>query len=544
VRGGAASGWAPLRYPTWRRLFVGQLTSHVGTWMQLVGAQWLMIDLEGSALEVALVQTAVSLPVVVLALPAGALGDLVDRRRVLVASQSLALAAALALAVTTFSGAIDPVTLLALTFAVGLADALRRPVWQAVQQELVPRELIPHAVALNSASVNAARAVGPAIGGVVVAAAGPGWVFAANAASFLAVLLAASTWRREPQPASRERLRGAIWAGVRYTRASPRMRRVLSRTFPFALFASALWALLPLVAARRLGLGSDGYGLLLGAVGVGALAGVIAIPHLRAALGANGTVTLAIAVLGVALAAIATARAFLVGAAALTFAGAAWIAAVSSLNASAQTVLPAWVRARGLAVFLLTLQGGQAAGAALWGALAEHSAPTLPLFVAASGLAVTAAVGLSRPVRGGEDLDLSPAEGWSEPQLAFEPEPAVGPVLVTVEYIVPQAAQPAFEAAMQPVGRARLRAGARRWQLFRDLADRERYVETFLVPSWEEYLQLRRRATLADLRFERRARALAAREPRTTHLVAAEAAARMRDGQPSDTASTSPAERR
>ncbi len=516
-----AAGWAPLRYPTWRRLWAGQLTSHVGTWMQLVGAQWLMFELGGSALLVALVQTAVSLPVVVLALPAGVLGDLVDRRRVLIASQAVAFVAALALAISTFAGSITPLSLLLLTFTVGLADALRRPAWQAVQQELVPRELVAQAVALNSASVNAARAVGPAIGGLIVATAGPAWVFAANAVSFLAVLVAASSWRRQPQPTSSEAVRGALLAGLRFARSSPRLRRVLRSTLPFAFCASAVWSLLPVVAAERWGLESGGYGVLLGAVGLGAVAGVAAIPRVRSGVGPNGLVIGGGALLAASLLVLALAPSAALASPALIAAGGAWIAAVSSLNACAQTILPAWVRARGLAVFLLTLQGGQAAGAALWGALADAKDVRLPLLLAAAGLVANAFAGLRWPVRGGEDLDLTPAATWSEPQLAIEPAPEAGPVLVSVEYRVPREAQRAFEQAMRAVERSRRRAGARRWGLFRDLADPERYLEVFLLPSWEEHLQLRRRLTVADLRFHERVRELTSAEPVERHLVAA-----------------------
>ena len=522
----SGSSWAPLRYREYRVLWAAQVASQIGTWMHMVGAQWLMLTLDGSALMVALVQAAISLPIVLLALPAGALGDIFDRRRLLLGSTVFTLVAAAGLAALTLGDAIAPWSLLALTFAIGAGDALRRPSWQAIQPELVPREEIPQASAINSAGINVARAVGPAIGGVVVAVAGAGWVFALNSASFLAVLGALVWWRREPDEGAfaPERMGAAVRAGIRYARSSRRLRSVLARTGLFIVFGSALWALLPVLAERRLGLGSGGYGFLLGAVGVGAVAGTVVLPSLRARLSVDRVVAVATAIFAAASLVLAWVTWVPAAALALLAVGFSWIATIASLNASTQTILPAWVRARGLAFFLLVVNVGQAAGAVLWGTLAEQADVQTAFAVVGIGLALTL-FGVARfPVRSGEDLDLSPSRHWVEPELAIEPpDPAHGPVLVTVEYRVPPENQEEFRAAMRAVGRSRRRSGAYRWLIWQATADPERFVETFTVPSWEEHMRQHERVTVADRAFEERVGSLVAdgTEPVTSHLLSA-----------------------
>jgi len=281
-----ASAWAPLRYfPIFRALWIAQFASNVGTWMQTVGAQWLLVD--RSPLLVSLVQAAASLPIVVLALPAGAWADLVDRRRLLLGAQLGMFVAAAALAGATFLGAASPAVILTLTFLLGCGNAVASPAWQAIQPDLVDRPVLPQAAALNGVNMNLARAVGPAIGGVIVAAAGAGWVFALNAVSFVGIAAVVASWRAPERvdQGSRERLVEAMRAGGRYVRHALIVRRLLYRAILFIPAASAVWALLPVVAARNLDLGSAGYGLLLGMVGLGAVAGAFVIPRLRARVG-------------------------------------------------------------------------------------------------------------------------------------------------------------------------------------------------------------------------------------------------------------------
>ena len=491
--------------------------------MQTVGAQWLMGSLTRNPLFVALIQTATALPVFLVGFPAGALGDIFDRRRILLVSQTFMLAAAALLSLLTFGNDVTPWVLLGLTFAVGLGRALTAPSWQAIQPQLVGRELIPQAAALNSTNMNVARAIGPAIGGVVVAAAGAGWVFVLNSVSFLAVLGVLFAWRRAPvdKPLGREHIGGAMRAGWRYVRSSPRMRAVLVRATTFILFASALWALLPVIARQRLGLGSGGYGLLLAAVGLGAVLGAWTLPRARARWRTNGVVAGASAGFAAVSLALAWIDSVPVVAAALVGAGYAWIAVLSSLNSTAQAVLPDWVRSRGLSLYLLVFFGGQALGALLWGVVVQQSDTRVALTCVAGGLLLSLAIGRRFPLRGTRMLDLRPAEAYPEPVLAIEPDPGHGPVLVTIEYRVPPERADEFREAMQPVGRSRRRSGGTRWGLFQDGADPERFVEVYVVPTWEEHQrQHQERVTLSDRAFEGRAHALLTEgsEPRVDHL--------------------------
>jgi len=519
----APSSLAPLRHSPFRELFAAQLLSNVGTWMQTVAAQWLMITLEHSALMVALVQTAISLPVVLLALPAGALGDIVDRRRLLIASQVLAVAAAGLLTALTLADKIGAWSLLALTLAVGIGDALRRPAWQALQPQLVPRDQVPQAAALNSANMNVGRAIGPALGGLLVATAGAGWAFGVNAVSYLAVLAVLFAWRNEQERSSLgpERIGAAVRAGARYARSSPRLRAVLVRTALFLTFASALWALLPVAANRQLDLGSGGYGLLLGAVGIGAVLGAAALPRLRAGRSLDRVITLATCAFAAACVGLATFNVVAPVLVLLVLAGVGWVTILGVLMGSAQTILPSWVGARGMALFLIVFHGAQAGGAVLWGAVADGTGTDVAFLIVAGGLALGLVAVPRYRVRSGEDLDLSPSRHWAEPQLALDRDPGAAPVLVTVDYRVPPENHSSFSEAMQAVGRVRRRSGATRWSLFQDAADPDHFVETFTVPSWEEHLRQHERVTVADRRFEDRARALLedGEAPRVTHLL-------------------------
>jgi MFS family permease len=518
------SAWAPLRIPLFRALWIAQLTSNVGTWMQTVGAQWLMGDLTHDPFKVALIQTATSLPIFLLGFPAGAIGDVFDRRRVLLLSQAFMLAAAAVLAVLTLRGSMTPWLLLALTFAIGAGRALTAPSWQAIQPQLVGRELIPQAAALGAASVNVARAAGPAIGGALVAAAGAGWVFGLNAVSFLGVLGVLVMWRREPveKPLGPEHVRSALRAGTRYVRSSPRMKAILWRAGVFIVFASAMWALLPITARSDLDLGSGGYGLLLGAVGLGAVLGTATLPRLRQRWSLDNVIAASSVVFGLACAVLAWVHVEAVVAVALVATGYAWIAVLSSLNAAAQTVLPDWVRSRGMGIYLLVFQGGQALGALIWGLVVKQSDTRIAFTLVAVGLLATVPVARRWPLRPPGTIDVRMAEGLPDPEMVLDPDPGHGPVLVTVEYRVPAERADAFREAMVPVGRARRRSGGERWGLFQDGADPERFVEAYVVSTWEEHLrQHQERFTQTDLLFEERARELVAEgtTPRVEHLL-------------------------
>jgi quinol monooxygenase YgiN len=369
-----------------------------------------------------------------------------------------------------------------------------------------------------------ARAVGPAIGGVVVAVTSAGVVFIANALSFLGVMGVLARWRREPHESAlgAEHVTHAIRTGARYVRHSPRLRAVLVRTLAFCAFSSALWALLPVVAHNELGLGSGGYGILLAAVGVGAVAGAFVLPAARARWSPDvviGAATLAFAATTLVL---AWSHSVPLVTAALVISGLCWIAVLSSLNASAQVALPAWVRARGMATYLLVFQGGQAAGSFGWGLLATKTSTGTALSAVAAGL-TAALVVLSRrhPLATPFELDLRPVTNWNEPELALDPEPH-RPVLVTIEYRVPPANHEEFRDVMQVVGRSRRRTGAERWSLYQDAAEPNRFVENYLMDSWEEHLrQHRERQTRRDVEIEKRALDLVSdsQPPQVRHLV-------------------------
>ena len=519
------SAWAPLQHPLYRALWGAQLVSNIGTWMQNVGAVWLMGSLGGSPAEVALVQSAVTLPVFLTALPAGALADIVDRRRLLLCTQTWMLLSAGALAALTAADEVTPGVLLALVFSLGLGTAINMPAWQAIQPELVPRREFPQAVALGSASINVGRAIGPAIGGILVAAAGSEAVFALNAVSFLGIVVVLFTWRRERSESDMpsERLLGAVRAGLRYGRNSPALRAVLARSATFMIAASAFMALLPVVARSELHMSAAGFGALLTCFGAGAVIATATLPRLRERVDIDRLVVGATLVVAAAALALALAEHVVVAVLASLAGGVAWVVCLSSFNVSAQRALPGWVRARGMGFYLLTVQGGTALGAALWGTVATTWDVRVALGAAACALALGTLVARRFRLAWGERLDLRSAPYTSEPSLVIEPRPEQGPVLVTLEYRVPESNADEFADRMRKVGRVRRRTGARRWGLWRAPAEPTRFLETFLVESWEEHLRQHQRVTATDRRVEDEARELASEvaEPAATHFVSA-----------------------
>jgi MFS family permease len=524
------SAWAPLRRTWFRALWTAQFVANTGTWAQTVGAQWLMGDLGGSPLQIALVQTAATLPVFLLVVPAGALGDVVDRRRLLLVSQTLMLVAAAALAVLTAAEAVTPNRLLALTAVLAVGQALAAPCFQAVQPELVAREELAQAALLNGANANVARAVGPAIGGLLIAATGPAAAFALNAVSFLGVLAVLYRWPRASavRPLGAEPIGQAIRAGMRYVRSAPAFSSVLARSALFMVFASGLWALLPALARGPLGLGPNGYGGLLAAVGFGAVLGTAVLPRLRARGGTGGVVVLATLAYALAVAVVGVHLSSAAVVAALVLAGLSWIAVQSTLNATAQLLLPTWARARALAYFQLVFMGGQAVGALAWGAVADTLGLTAAFILPAGGLVVTALLGLLLvPLRSDEDVRHSELP-WPQPPEALQWDADAGPVLVSLEWRVHSSDVPEFLAVMRELGRARRRTGAYLWGVFQDAEDPELFLETFTVSTWHEHLRQHvERGTVADAFLEERARAHLAggTGPVIRHLVWAYAVA-------------------
>jgi MFS family permease len=487
--GGQLSAWAPLHSRVYRSLFIAQLGSSIGTWMQTVAAQWFLVEKHSSDVVVALVQTASLGPTLLLGLLAGALADLFDRRRLLIFLQSCAALVALILAVLTYLGRLGPTSLLMFTLALGCSSALTAPAWQSIQPEVVPREQIPAASVLGSVSGNAARAIGPAIGGVVVALAGVAAVFAMNAISFAAIIVALLAWKRPRQsvPIERERLGQAIISGLLFVNNGPNFRRILLRATLFLVPASAVFALLPVAAARTWHLGASGYGVALGAFGFGGLlAVVVAAPlHrkvsdsvlLAASAGTYGTAPLALVLLP-----------FAAAVPILVLSGMAWLITSTTLNAAAQLSLPRWVRARGLSVYLLVATGSQAIGSYLWGALATWKGLDVALLgsaVALGAAALSVVVLPLRPCTGKLNLDVSTA--WPTPTVVFEPHPDDGPVLVTVRYRVPDENRKNFIQAMRGVRRSRLRTGGHSWRLYHSVGQLDMFMERFTVASWTEF---------------------------------------------------------
>lgn len=522
--------WTPLIYTWFRWLWIANIVSNIGTWMQNVGAAWLMTELAPSALLVALVQTATNLPVFLLGVPAGAAGDLFERRKLLLFTQGLMLAAAAVLGVLTLAHSTGPWTLLWLTFALGLGATMNGPTWQAIMPDLVPRSELPAAIALNSVGFNLARAVGPALGGAVVAAVGAGAAFILNAISFVGVMVVLWLWKREgrrdpeqhSRPISSERIGAAMLAGIRYVRFAPPIHSVLLRSGSFIISAAALWSLLPLVAKVELHRQSTGYGVLLGCLGAGCILGAMMLHRLRQAFSLDSMVSAAVAVFGVLNILLAYLTSYGAVAGALVLTGVCWMTVNSTLTTATQTAVPGWVRARALAVYLLVFQGAMAVGSVIWGAVATRIGLRHTFLAAGIALLVAAAATFRLRLAGLRELDTRPSGHWPEPTLVVERHEEHGPVLVTVEYSITPADAREFARAMQLMRRLRRRDGALRWGLFEDAATPGRYIETFVVESWAEHVRQHERVTIADRETEERAFAFhqGADPPKVTHWIA------------------------
>ena len=520
-----ARSWAPFRSGVFRALWIAVLVSNIGNWMQTVGAQWLLVNSAHAALLVALVQVADTLPDALLELIGGVLADIFDRRRLLLVVQVGFGAVAVVLAVLTALGQMTPPLLLIFTFVLGSATVFTNPAYQSLVPDLVPKRELRAAAALGSVGINLARVIGPALAGLVIARSGVAAVFALNALSYVLFALAVTVWRppTRPRPALPEHFLSAIRAGIGYVRNAPVMRRILLRMALFLVPATALWALLPVIAAQRLHLGADGYGLLLGALGAGAIAGAFALPMLTQRLSDNGLMVASGITYAVALALVSIVPSPVLAVLLLFPAGAAWVAVLSSINAALQLFLPAWVRARAISVYLMLLFGAQALGALLWGLVAEWLGVVVTFMIAAAALVIGLATIRVWPFIATAGMDRNLATVWPEPQLVFDPEPDSGPVVVQNIYtIAPHNVKPFLEA-MAHVRLSRLRTGASRWRLYREGEKAHTYVEMFAVPSWEEHLrQHRDRLTGADRDYDARARAFSDPPTKTSHLIAVE----------------------
>ena len=517
------SGFAPLRIALFRDRWIASTVSSVGTWMQDTAGTWLMTSLTPSPLLIALMQTAAALPVLLLGLLAGATADIFDRRKLLIFWQAWMLGAVALLAVLTFLGHVSPWALLAFTFFLNIGSAMNNPAWQAIVPELVPRELIPDTVSLNAASNNLARAVGPALGGLMVAAfkqhvdTGSGAVFALNALSFAGVIWVLVSWKRTPLFKSAlpsERIAASIRSGLRYVRYSPPLQASLLRAFTYTFFVSAIWALLAVVAKKDLHGGALGYGILNGSLGLGAVIAATQLPKIRRRFSADQIIAASTLYNVFTLLMLAWVPNPWVIIPVLIVSGSAWTSTMSTINTSVQLCAPAWITARALGTYLMTFQGGMALGSVLWGTLAEHFSTSIALTTSASGLFVTLPLVYRFRILQGPLPDFTPHQ-WKRPaptpvspELTADPDLHEGPVRISIDYLVSPENYVAFTHAIHQLQGVRLRDGAIRWAIFRDAADPTHLNETFLMESWLDYLRSRERMTAADIQIRDRVHAL------------------------------------
>jgi MFS family permease len=517
------SRWGAFGHAAFTVIWIASILSNVGTAMFDTASGWMITSLNANPLAVSLVQVAVSLPLFLFTLPAGALADVIDSRRLLIVVELAVLAVSLVLAILVALGLVSVGALLATTFLLGVGGALSAPAWQSITPLLVPRHDLDGAVAANSVGFNVSRAVGPALGGLAIAAFGiasPFWIFCLGNFAIIASL----TWWRPPRKAAdslpAERLTSAVRSGVRYAANNQYLRSTLMRTLAFFPFASCYWALLPLVARSLMTEGPQLYGILLGGIGAGAIAGSFAMNWLKTRLGPDRVVAAGTLATALALALFGLAHDPATCIFACLIAGASWTIVLTNLYVSAQVVLPDWVRGRGLAIFLTIIFGASTVGSAVWGQIAGMEGLPLAHFVAAAGVVVAIPLTWRWKLQTGAGIDLTPAMHWRAPVLAQKVENNRGPVLVTVQYRIAEKDRVEFLNALTEVGHERKRDGAFAWGLFEDVADTGRFVESFLIESWLELMHARERVTNADRMLEEHVGQLLTGPPEVAFLIA------------------------
>jgi MFS family permease len=497
---------SPLRHRTFRMFYIGSVGTALGYTMQATVAAWLMATLTPSALMVALVQTASTAPTLLFGLAAGALADIIDRRRVILATQILLLVAAAALGVATLAGAIGPASLLALTFVIGVGFTFYLPAQQASINDMVKRVELSRAVALGAVAFNVARAVGPALAGAIAAWLGTGSALLASALFFVVMILALRRWKspKSVTPGIPETLFSGIESGLRYTRHSPPLRALIVRNISFSLCASALWALLPVIARDQLGLGAGGYGLLSASFGTGAVVGALSIPRQLQRMSLNTLVNAGAILWVVSTVLVASTNITGIALVGACGCGAAWVGVFASLSAGTQSAAPAWVRARAVSMNLIAVQASLALGSAVWGSLATFAGIQTALATSAGVMLMLLALNRRVRVRLGDEADVTPGVQLPDLAIAVEPSPEDGPVLIQLEYRIDPENRPAFLRTIHSAEATRRRNGATSWAVFRDLGEDGRFVERFVIASWAEYVRLRTRMTMTDRKIQGR----------------------------------------
>ncbi len=491
---------SPLRHAPFRLFYVGSIGAAAGYTMQATVSAWLMTTLTPSALMVALVQTASTAPSLLFGLIAGALADIVDRRKVILVTQVVLLVATAVLGGATMAGWIGPASLLALTFLVGAGFTFYMPAQQASVNDFVSRAELPRAVALAAVAFNVARAVGPALAGALAAWLGTGSALLASGFFFIPMIVAIRGWknRQFTLPGVPETLLSGVRSGLRYTRHSPLMRSLLIRNLGFSICASALWALLPVIARDQLALGAGGYGLLFASFGIGAVAGALAIPRQLARRSLNAVVASGVVLWTLASLLIAATDIVWLALVGACGAGMAWVTVLASLSAGTQSSAPAWVRARAVSVNLVATQASLALGSAAWGAVASAAGTPVALATSAGLMILMHLLARRFRVQMGSEADVTTRVQLPDLAIAFEPLPDDGPVLIQIEYQVAPEQRDAFLRAIHAVERSRRRNGAESWRVFRDLGEDGRFVERFVIASWAEFVRLRARMTVSD----------------------------------------------
>lgn len=496
----SSSNFAPLRHPAFRLIWTATLVANLGSLIQNVGAGWMMAELTPSHDMVALVQASTTLPIMLLAIPAGAFADTLNRRKIMLASQGFMALVSGALAIASWQGILNPWGLLVFTFLLGLGSALHLPSWQASVRDLVPREELPAAVTLNSMSFNLMRSVGPAIGGLVVAWAGPPAAFALNAISYVALIWALARWtgQRDMSNLPAETLGNAITLGIRYVVLSPNLIRIMLRGFVYGLTAVVLLALLPVITRDQMQAEAKTYGVLLGIFGIGAICGALCSPMMRRVMRIETIIAGSFVVFAVGTTIVAFAPSPIYAVPGIFLGGAAWVSALALFNVSTQLASPRWVVGRVLAIYQTSTFGGMALGSWLWGWVSEAQGTTTAMVIAAAMMLGGALMGLVWRMPDFSEVDLDPANRFHEPALRLNLKARSGPIMVMVDWVISDDKTEAFLTEMIERRRVRLRDGARQWTLLRDLEEPNIWIEAYHVPTWAEYIRHNQRRTRAD----------------------------------------------